>query len=64
MTVMNGPDRRREVLMLALVAVVAFVSPLFFDQSPLNWMSVLFFGLYVAQRGFHVAARRAAPVRG
>ncbi|WP_157606377.1 hypothetical protein [Phycicoccus sp. Soil802] len=52
-------DLRRETAMLGLILVVALVSPLFFDLSPLNWISVLFVAWYVVQRGVRAARRRA-----
>jgi hypothetical protein len=59
-----GVDVKREAAMFGLILAVALISPLMFDQSPLNWISILFVALYLAQRVVHVGKRRAHAVRG
>jgi hypothetical protein len=57
----GATNLRREVLMLALVVALVFLSSWVFDQRPLSWINVLFVLAYVAHRAVRVTTRRGAP---
>lgn len=48
---------RNEAALLALTLVVAFATPPFFDQPPLNVLSLLFVALQVGSRVWHYRGR-------
>jgi hypothetical protein len=54
---------KRESLMFAGIIFLALISPLFFDQSPINWVSLLFVAIYAAGRVARHATRRIQAPR-